>query len=328
MTFSKRCWSKRCNRFNLFLIETTLTRVYLSIILKKTAKNIAALERRCCMSKLKNPLLTVFAIYLSCFAFRFLEYFVLRTDQTFWGEAFLHKLVGIAILLFTMKLLSSNLGYLGFTKKGALRHLLMGLLLGLAVFVIAYGTEMLTIISQGNFQSLELYVSSYAVDRNVGAQTGAIFFLLCISGNIINVLMEEGVFRGLFQKVLQQKYTFLTSVFLASLLFGLWHVIGPIRNYYDGLSSLGGMTANIIMLVLTSALGGFKFALLTKLTGSLYMAMGDHFVNNTIVNILHVVSSTGADEFMFVRITIAQTLSFIIVLAFYFFQSKKGLHAK
>ena len=50
---------------------------------------------------------------------------------------------------------------------------------------------------------------------------------------------------------------------------------------------------------------------------SVQYTMGDHFVNNTIVNILHVVSNTGADELQFVRITIAQTISFIVVLIFY-----------
>ena len=78
--------------------------------------------------------------------------------------------------------------------------------------------------------------------------------------------------------------------------------------------SMGGMIANIAMLVGTSALVGFKFAMLTKMTGSLYMAMGDHFVNNTIVNLLHVVSDSGVDEMMAVRVAIAQSVSFILVL--------------
>ena len=64
---------------------------------------------------------------------------------------------------------------------------------------------------------------------------------------------------------------------------------------------------------------------MTKMTNNLYMAMGDNFVNNTIVNILHVVSKTGADELQFVRITAAQTLSFIIVLVYYL---KKYRHGK
>ena len=60
-----------------------------------------------------------------------------------------------------------------------------------------------------------------------------------------------------------------------------------------------------------------KEMMMTKMTGSLYLAMGDHFVNNTLVNILHVASNTGADELQFVRITVAQTLSFVIVLIYY-----------
>lgn len=68
---------------------------------------------------------------------------------------------------------------------------------------------------------------------------------------------------------------------------------------------------------------GFKFSLINKMTGSLYMAMGDHFVNNTIVNMIHVSSYTGVDELQIVRIAVAQGLSLIIVLIYYM-QNDKG----
>lgn len=70
----------------------------------------------------------------------------------------------------------------------------------------------------------------------------------------------------------------------------------------------------------------YKFALIGKMTGNLYMAMGDHFVNNTIVNILHVISTEEADHLMTVRITIAQSVSFVIVLVWYliiYFKNKR-----
>lgn len=269
------------------------------------------------MTKLKNPLLSVLGIYGLCFLFRWMEYFIIRTDKTFLGEAILHKLAGIVILCISAKLLSSNLEYIGFVKSKILKNISRGLLLGISVFAVGYGAEILLTLSQGRFQSLQLYVSSYAIDRNIGNQTGMIFFIICVAGNIVNVLMEEGIFRGLFQKILQAKYSFETAVMAASLLFGLWHIIGPIRDYIDGTATMRSMAANIVMLVITSTLGGIKFAMLTKLTGSLYMAMGDHFLNNTIVNVLHVVSFTGADELMTVRISIAQTVSFLAVLLFY-----------
>lgn len=265
----------------------------------------------------RKPFVIVFIIYLLCFAFRVWEYFALRTDQTFWGEAFVHKLIGIGILCATVKTLSFSFEEIGFAKKCAARDLIKGLLFGLSIFAVAYGVEIVLSILQGKSPSLQLYVTAYAVDGNAGHQTGLIFFGICIVGNIINVVMEEGIFRGLFQQLLQKKYSFLPAAVIASCLFGMWHVIGSVRNYYDGVSSMGGMIANAAMLAATSALVGFKFALMTKMTGSLYLAMGDHFVNNTLVNILHVASNTGADELQFVRITVAQTLSFVIVLIYY-----------
>lgn len=275
------------------------------------------------MKKLRSPLLSVLVIYILCFIFRMIEYFMIRTDQTLLGEAIIHKIAGIIILWIAIKMLSTDFEFIGFKRKGIFKNFAFGLLFGISVFAAAYGAEILIAVSQGNFQSLQFYVSSYAVDKNIGNQTGILFFLICIVGNIVNVLMEEGVYRGLFQKILQQKYKFIAAAIICSILFGAWHVIGPIRNYYDGLSSMGGMAANIFMLVITSSLVGFKVAMITKLTGSLYMAMGDHFVNNTIVNILHVTSYTGADELMFVRITIAQSLSFLLVLIFYIWKQKK-----
>ena len=189
---------------------------------------------------------------------------------------------------------------------------------GLVIFVLAYSAEILVLALHGNFKTLALYVSAYSVDGNIGHQTALVFFVFCIIGNIINVVMEEGMFRGLFPKLLEHKYTFIISALIASVLFGIWHIMAPLRDYHDGTMSMSGFIANSIMLVITSALVGFKFAMITKLTGNLYMAMGDHFVNNTIVNILHVISTSGTDELMILRISIAQSVSFIIVLIWYF----------
>lgn len=259
----------------------------------------------------------VFIIYLVCFAFRIFEYFVLRTDRTWVGEAVVHKLVGILVLFISAGILHFTAAEIGFSKKRALFNLCRGLAFGLCTFAVAYTVECLIIKSLGNFDSLQLYVSTYAIDKNLGNNTSLLFFLICIAGNIINVLMEEGVFRGLFNKILSQKYSFILSALIASALFGFWHIVGPVRNFLDGESSMAGTVANSAMLVFTSALVGFKFAMLTKMTGSIFMGMGDHFVNNTIVNILHVVSKNGADEMMALRVAIAQSLSFILVLIWF-----------
>ena len=266
----------------------------------------------------RKALSVVLIIYLICFMFRILEYFILRTDRTFWGEAFIHKLIGIAVLFVVIKHFDFTFKEIGFAKGKTILCISKGLAFGLVIFVLAYSAEILVLALHGNFKTLALYVSAYSVDGNIGHQTALVFFAICIIGNIINVVMEEGMFRGLFPKLLEHKYTFIISALISSLLFGIWHIMAPIRDYYDGTMSMSGFIANSVMLVITSALVGFKFAMITKLTGNLYMAMGDHFVNNTIVNILHVISITGTDDLMILRISIAQSVSFIIVLIWYF----------
>lgn len=274
----------------------------------------------------KNALSMVLGIYAICFAFRAVEYFFLRTDQTVLGEAFIHKLTGIVILFAAARYYGFSNKDIGFSNNKILKDTLKGLGFGIAVFTLAYSVEILILAIQGRFESLSFYVSAYSVDGNVGNQTAFIFFIMCFVGNIINVVMEEGVFRGLFQKILEKKYSFFIAAVIAASLFGLWHIMSPLRSFCDGTMSTGGFVANSIMLIVTSALVGFKFAMMTKLTGNLYMAMGDHFVNNTIVNILHVISAGGADQMQIVRISIAQSVSFIIVLA-WFLMKKRRLDA-
>lgn len=271
----------------------------------------------------KRILSGVIFIYFLCFFVRVLEYFLLRTDETFWGEAFVHKLIGIVILFIAVRYYKFKFVEIGFAKHKILHRLLGGLAFGLFVFIPAYLIEIIIVVIQGKFETLELYVSAYSVNGAIDNQTGFIFFVICIVGNIINVLMEEGIFRGLFQEILERKYSFVLSAVIASGLFGVWHIMAPVRSYYDGIISYNGLVANAILLVVTSGLVGFKFALMTKLTNSLYMAMGHHFINNAIVNMLHVVSSTGTDEFMVVRISIAQTVSFVIILVWYIFVQRK-----
>lgn len=269
------------------------------------------------LCKKDHALSAAIFIYVLCCIFRFLEYFFLRTDETFWGEAFIHKLAGIVILFIAVEHYDFTFAEIGFTKNRILHRLLEGFAFGFFVFVPAYSVEIIIAIMQGEFENLELYVSAYSANGTIGRQTGFLFFVICIAGNIINVIMEEGIFRGLFQKILEKKYFFPVTSIITACLFGLWHIMAPARSYYDGTMSCKSFAANAILLVVTSSLVGFKFALMTKLTRSLYMAMGHHFINNAVVNILHVVSSTGTDKYMVVRISIAQTISFVIILIWY-----------
>ena len=289
-------------------------------------------ESKLLNTKLKT-ILAVLIIYVICFAFRALEYFVIRTDQTFFGEAFIHKLIGIGLLVAAIFVFRYKFSDVGFKTGKSFLDILKGLAYGIVVFIIAYGVEIIILAASNNLQAVELYVTAYSVDAGEEVKrTGFIFFLICVIGNIINVLMEEGVFRGLFQKMLSDKYKFVIAGIIASILFGLWHIMAPLRSFIDGNKSAGGFIGESAMLIGTSALVGFKFAMMGKMTGNLYMGMGDHFVNNTIVNMLHVINKENeADNLMVIRISIAQSVSFTAVLIWFiidYIKKKKASQAQ
>ena len=279
-------------------------------------------ETKLLNTKLKT-ILAVLIIYVICFAFRALEYFVIRTDRTFFGEAFIHKLIGIGIMIAAVFIFRYRFEDIGFKTGKSFFDILKGLIFGIAVFTVAYGTEIIILAASNNLQAVEFYVTAYSVDAGTEVKRTGIFFLVCAIGNVVNVLMEEGVFRGLFQKMLSDKYKWLIAGIIASLLFGLWHIMAPLRSLIEGNKTVGGFIGESAMLIGTSALVGFKFVLMGKITGNLYMGMGDHFVNNTIVNILHVINKENeADQLQVIRISIAQSVSFIAVLIWFFIDKK------
>lgn len=279
-------------------------------------------ETKLLNTKLKT-ILAVLIIYVICFAFRALEYFVISTDRTFFGEAFIHKLIGIGIMIAAVFIFHYRFEDIGFKTGKSFFDILKGLIFGIAVFTVAYGTEIIILAASNNLQAVEFYVTAYSVDAGTEVKRTGIFFLVCAIGNVINVLMEEGVFRGLFQKMLSDKYKWLIAGIIASLLFGLWHIMAPLRSLIEGNKTVGGFIGESAMLIGTSALVGFKFVLMGKITGNLYMGMGDHFVNNTIVNILHVINKENeADQLQVIRISIAQSVSFIAVLIWFFIDKK------
>lgn len=272
--------------------------------------------------KNKNIFSSVLLIYCICFILRLIEYFLLRTDSTVIGEALFHKLAGIAILFIFARIYKYKADEIGFSLNKCGIKLVAGLIFGLFCFALAYFVEVLIVKASGSYTGLQFYVTSYSVNGNLGNQTGLFFFALCIFGNIVNVVMEEGVFRGLFIRRLQEKFSYSSTAIISAVLFGFWHGVAPVRSFIDGELSTFGLFMNCLILILSSAVVGYKYGLITRITGSGFMAMGEHFVNNTLVNILHVLSENGADQLQMVRISIAQTLSFILVLVYYFYSKK------
>ena len=137
------------------------------------------------------------AIFTLCLSVRFVEYFLIETDKTAIGENVLHKVVGIILLALVLKRVNLSWSDIGFHRNGFVSGILKGLLLGSVCFAISYSLELAIFILQGNPAHLELYISSFSLTGSQIKNTDFVFFLLCVLFNMINVWMEEGVFRGL-----------------------------------------------------------------------------------------------------------------------------------
>lgn len=267
---------------------------------------------------LNKPILYSFFIFLICLAIRIIEYFIVKTDTTFISENFIHKLIGIIILLFLLKIMNYKFKDIGFEKNKLFKYLIYGLILGGVCFGISYFIEFITLYACSRNPAFELYVKGFSLVGNEVKHTEFVFFILCILLNIVNVLMEEGLFRGFFLKVINNKNDFLKSNMIVAFLFGLWHFVMPLRSFINGEINLVSLIVMILGYIVLAGIMSIKWGMLYEITGSLFIGIGDHLFNNAIAtNMLHIVTDTGADELQIVRILIAQIISFLVVCLIY-----------
>ena len=265
---------------------------------------------------LKKPILSCYLIFVVCSLARIFEYFYIRTDDTFLSENFLHKLFGILLLWGILSICKLRWKDIGFTKNGIISGIGKGLLFGLVCSIFAYAVECLILLFLHSNVRLSFYASGFSLTDEKGSQAGIFFILLSVLFNLINVWMEEGIFRGLFTKILEG-ISYRRSLFFIAFLFGIWHLVMPFRDFLDGESSLTNLIIMGIGYVILAGMMSIKWSLLYKITGSLWFGLGDHFFNNLASNLVHVVSNSEADSLQIVRILLWQLLSFATVVWVY-----------
>lgn len=270
---------------------------------------------------LKKPILSCSLIFVVCSLARIFEYFYIRTDETFLSENFLHKLFGILLLCGILSICKLRWKDIGFTSKGIMSGVGKGLLFGLVCSIFAYVVECLTLFFLHGNVHLSFYASGFSLTNENGSQAGILFILLSVLFNLINVWMEEGIFRGLFTKILEG-ISYRRSLFFIAFLFGIWHSVMPFRDFLQGESSLTNLIVMGIGYVILAGMMSIKWSLLYKMTGSLWFGLGDHLFNNLASNLLHVISNSEVDGLQIARILLWQLLSFATVVWVYKKQAK------
>ena len=276
-------------------------------------------------SILNNPIRSSLLLFLILLVIHAFEAIFLRLDETILSENFINKVLGIIILFCVLKSLKWKWSDVGFSSKGFGKSICIGFVLAICTFFVAYAMEILILKGQGHEVSLGVFTMGFSLIGESAIHTGANYILMCVFFNIINVIMEEGTFRGLFTGIVRTNHSMKTAILFQALLFGIWHVVTPLHNLIDGNLRIAGFLGLSIGYVILAGIMGIKWGLLYKMTGNLYAGMADHFFNNCIAtNLLHITTESGTDEMMIIRILIAQILSFALVFIVFCRWNKQG----
>lgn len=269
-----------------------------------------------------SPNAVIIITFLICFIIRFIDAFLLRMDETVLNENFIHKLSGILILAVVLIIVNLSWKDIGFDFKKFLKPTLLGLGLGAGRFALAYGLEYIILLLQGKEPAFEFSLRSFSVDGS-HVQLPAYSIMLAFVFNIINAVMEEGVFRGFFIRYAKTKYRFAVANVVAALLFGVWHITMPIRSWIDGTMSLQNMLVYSIGYIIFSGSMALVWGMLLEMSGLIWIGLADHFFNNTVINLLHIKSNSGFDQLQIARALVAQLIAIVVVTVIYIRKCKQ-----
>ena len=268
------------------------------------------------INKSKNQIIKIIAILIAVTTvIKYIEFLFIRTDQTIIADNVITKICCIIATLIAMKVCGLRLSDIGLKWKSTFKYIGCGFGLGIFTFAISYGLETLLLALQGKTPHLSLYITNFGLSGATSeVRLSAVAVIICVIVNIINVLAEEGMFRGFILKAVTDKWGFKTGNYVQAFLFGIWHIVMCVLGVYDGQMSIVQAIVFAIGYVMLAGILAIEWGTCVSMTGVLWVGLSEHFFNNFIGNILHVVSTTGTDEFQIIRIVLSNFLSLGIVL--------------
>lgn len=257
---------------------------------------------------------SILLLFLLCSIVEYFEFLLIRTDQTFLAENVLCKLFILLLIFLVLRRRQESLQSIGFRKDGFFKGALLGLSLGISSFAISYAVEYIVLRSMGQTPSLKFFISNFALQNQNITGVSLTAIGICIVGNVLNVLAEEGLFRGLFLHLGKTAFAQRSNNLLQALLFGVWHIVMVVGWVIDGSMNVPAAIAMAVGYVLLAGILGYEWGLCVQLTGTLWAGIFEHFFNNFLTNSLHMVTASGIDELQILRIVLSNILSLTFVL--------------
>ena len=199
---------------------------------------------------------TAVLILALCFGLRLIDVFLIRSDEWF-GEQVVTKVLGLAIVVGYALRSGYGLDRIGFRKTPVSTVIWISLVLTTLVMATTFLIKFLFLEAQGAEPIFVADVQGFTfTDQGVGQKS-----LLWSSGflafNLVNATMEESLFRGLLLTRLAATMSRMRANAVQAVLFGLWHIVWPLRWFYDGQMTLGAAMTYGAGYILVATMMGF-----------------------------------------------------------------------
>jgi len=258
------------------------------------------------------PLRIACSFIFSFFLLRILDVFVIRSDELY-GEQVLTKVVGLILIFAYTWSVKGTLASIGLHAKDWNSSILIGFSLMAIGLVAGYGVEWFFLYSTGLNPEIFIEAQGNTLIPEYVATGGLFFTITLLVGNIINSFMEESFFRGILITHLGSRMSLTRANLIQAGIFGIWHIIWPLRDYLDGHITLMTTVITSVGYILLSGLIGFAWGYFYQKTNSLWASWSAHTLNNTIFNLVHITTSTGIPNTLGLRVAVS-VLSIVALL--------------
>lgn len=232
-------------------------------------------------------------IFVLCFGLRIVDVFVVRSDGWF-GELILSKVVGLALV--TAYALGSGQGLdgIGFRKTSITSVIWISFGLTAAVMAATFLVQFLLLRAQGADPIFSVDIQGFTLAQHAAGQNGLLSSTRLLAFNLLNATMEESLFRGLLLTHLAATMTRMRANVVQSVLFGLWHIVWPLRAFYDGEMTLGAAMSYGAGYILVATMMGFVWGCFFIWLRSLWVGIFAHAFQNVALTVFHITTAAGA----------------------------------
>lgn len=268
------------------------------------------------------------SMYFVMLAIYSIDIFLFKSDLTVLGDAFYSRFFSFVVLFLYIWVSKDSFSLLGISKKT--EKITAGILYGtvfsvVPLFIITalecvyYGMTDISAINL-NFSPPSL---SYV--RSEENMTPVIAVVIYIFTTFFGSAFKEFFFRGFMLKRLKKVMDFSWANLIQSALYMSFTLVLLVRNlvngYYDDTTSRLGVFI-IAFYVIHETIAGIKWGLMTRVSGSTYIATVDHFLFVFLSNSIFITNRYVTWSFMTHMLAI-QILSLLFTLIYYSLAMKK-----